>query len=302
MVSQVVGSQIQQEAEKLRGLREVITFKDVSRDLAEIEGTVNALPGKLLSVRNGGYKYQNQLERQIERLASDWHFQLGQVRTEMMMHQNSLLAELNNIQGMYNRGVSTGAFITSFENRAEAAARSLEAAYASSKETSRKLKRRVEDIGWMLRQVAEASFQLDHSELLVEAISATWKKPENKEGINGILYLTDQRLIFERKEEAAAKKVLFITTARQKSQKFQWVAAVSDVERVAGSNRGFLGREDYLTITLASGAPFRTADIHLKGESGNTWRDYIKKVQNGTITRERVGREDRKEATSVLHY
>jgi hypothetical protein len=35
----------------------------------------------------------------------------------------------------------------------------------------------------------------------------------------GILYLTDQRLIFEQKQEIATKKFLFITTEKQKVQK-----------------------------------------------------------------------------------
>ena len=45
------------------------------------------------------------------------------------------------------------------------------------------------------------------------AVRATWQKG-GEDNPQGILYLTDQRLLFEQKQEIGAKKVLFITTEK----------------------------------------------------------------------------------------
>jgi hypothetical protein len=103
-----------------------------------------------------------------------------------------------------------------------------------------------------------------------------------------VLYLTDQRLIFEQKEEIATKKVLFITTAKHKVQGLKWAIPLNDVQDAQGSKRGFLNKDDYLTITTSSGSPFQSADIHLNGESGENWREHIQRARSGAFASERV--------------
>ena len=46
------------------------------------------------------------------------------------------------------------------------------------------------------------------------AVKARWDQ-EGDNDPEGILYLTDKRLIFERKEKVATKKVLFVTVSSQ---------------------------------------------------------------------------------------
>lgn len=65
-----------------------------------------------------------------------------------------------------------------------------------------------------------ASFGFLPGESVVRAVKAVWTRDqkEDREDPDGILFLTDQHLIFEQREEIASKKVLFVTTERQKVQ------------------------------------------------------------------------------------
>jgi len=112
--------------------------------------------------------------------------------------------------------------------------------------------------------------------------------------VDGVLYLTDMRLIFEQKEEVATKKVLFVATQKQKLQALQWAVPVGEIDKVVGSKRGFLGKDDFLTVTLSTGRPFTSTDLHLKGEAGEAWQGYIGRVKTGDIAQERTVPLDQK--------
>ena len=62
---------------------------------------------------------------------------------------------------------------------------------------------------------------------------ANWKKPGDKDGVGGVLFLTDQRLLFEQKEEVVTKKVLFIATEKQKVQALAWEIPVANIATAA---------------------------------------------------------------------
>ena len=105
--------------------------------------------------------------------------------------------------------------------------------------------RHLEEIEYLLAQLAEASFQLLPTEAGIAAVKAAWCKTgkEQKGDPQGVLYLTDQRLIFEQKEEVATKKVLFVVTEKQKVQGLQLEAPVALVDKVETSKQGLLKNE-----------------------------------------------------------
>jgi hypothetical protein len=110
--------------------------------------------------------------------------------------------------------------------------------------------------------------------------------------VDGVLLLTDMRLIFEQKEEVATKKVLFITTEKQKVQQLAWEVPVAYVDKATGSKRGFMNKDDFLTLELSPEAPFRGTELHLKGETGEAWQAHITRVKSGEIARERTAPVD----------
>ena len=95
----------------------------------------------------------------------------------------------------------------------QTAERSIEGSYRDIENAASKLTYRLTQIHWMLKQKMEASFDFENDEDLYLAVKSRWDQ-EGKEDPEGILFLTNKRLIFERKEKVATKKILFISLAQ----------------------------------------------------------------------------------------
>jgi hypothetical protein len=119
------------------------------------------------------------------------------------------------------------------------------------------------------------------------AVKAKWDR-DGKDDPKGILYLTDQRMAFERKEDVATKKVLFITTEKEKVQEAMLVVPLTDMTEVTASKKGLMGHEDHLDFEFTSAAPVRKAHFHIDGQDCNQWQAAIGRVKSGEIEKSRV--------------
>jgi predicted RNA-binding Zn-ribbon protein involved in translation (DUF1610 family) len=149
------------------------------------------------------------------------------------------------------------------------------------------LHNQINRIEWMLQQLAEASFSLLETESGVAACKAIWAKDgeEDRKGDpEGILFLTDQRLIFERKEKVATKKVLFITTEKEVVQEVLFEAPVAEIEDVQASRKGMLKKDDYITVQFSSHAPLSRVTWHIWG-AGADWVQTINRVKSKDLDR-----------------
>jgi hypothetical protein len=141
----------------------------------------------------------------------------------------------------------------------------------------------------MVTQLAEATFQLLPTECGIAAVKGVWCKTskEQKGDPEGVLYLTDQRIIFEEKEEVVTKKVLFLATEKQKVQQLQIECPVSLVERVDLSKQGLLKNEDHIEMRFASGAPVEFAHFHI-WQDNTTWQQLINRSKTKDFDKDRV--------------
>jgi hypothetical protein len=135
----------------------------------------------------------------------------------------------------------------------------------------------------MMELLAGASFRLAEGEAPVMAVKAKWDR-DGKDDPEGHLFLTDRRLIYERKQEIATKKVLFITTAKELVQQVLVDTPVKDVTAVKASSRGLLGHEDHLDVEFAG----RPVHFHLDGQDSNEWQALIERARAGGLEGERV--------------
>jgi len=124
----------------------------------------------------------------------------------------------------------------------------------------------------------------------VRAVKATWTRDEkkDKEDPEGILFLTDQRLIFEQREEIATKKVLFITTERKKVQELEFEVPVFSIASVKATRQGMLKNEDWLDLEFESGAFARSAKLHLDGQNCNEWQALINQAKSRELDGDRA--------------
>src|SRR5262249_621206 len=210
---------------------------------------------------------------------------------------------------VHNRRQRATAAMSALESQVSAAQRNLRGMYDPLNDNILQTQKQLDDIVWTLTQAEQASFGFLATEAPVEAVAANWKKPDDKDGVGGVLYLTDQRLVFEQKEEVATKKVLFIATEKKKVQALGWDVPVANIATATGSHRGFMNKDDFLTITCnpgsgmktPDGATFAKTDIHLKGETGDTWQAFIGRAKRGDRAKERTVPVDEKAAATVAN-
>jgi hypothetical protein len=138
----------------------------------------------------------------------------------------------------------------------------------------------LDEIDYLLTQLAEATFQLLPTEAGIAAVKAVWCKTgkEQKGDPDGVLYLTDQRLVFEQKEEVATKKVLFIATEKQKLQQLQLETPVALVDTITTSKQGMLKNEDHIELRFKTGAPVESAHFHIWKEN-SAWQALINRAK-----------------------
>jgi hypothetical protein len=182
--------------------------------------------------------------------------------------------------------------VSQLESKVSAAERTLNGMYDQFDRQVSEFIRHMDQVEYTLTQLAEATFRLLPTEGGIMAVKAVWCKTgkEQKGDPEGVLYLTDQRLIFEQKEEIVTKKVLFVATAKQKVQQLQLEAPVALVDNIQTSKAGLLKNEDHIEIRFASGALVQSAHFHI-------WQDCA--VWQGLINRAKSKDFDQGRAVSI---
>jgi len=296
-----VNEALQAEMTRFNNLQSQLMLTAVNDDLEDIESAINALPANVENIRARGYVFKSYLEKKVETLTAQWRDLRPRVVSAIKTQAQALQADATSVQNTLNRGAPAGAALTALESKVEAALRNLQGMYDALDDNVNQTQQQIDDVSWTLQQAEQASFGFVATEAPVEAVPANWKKPSDPDGVDGVLFLTDQRLIFEQKEEVATKKVLFITTEKQKLQSLQWEVPVAQIEQALGSKKGFMGKDDFLAITCGSQAPFRMAEIHLKGETGEAWQGFIGRVKSGEIAKERTVQVDQAAVEAVAN-
>jgi chromosome segregation ATPase len=222
-----------------------------TRDAIEdLETLVRGLPQRVHAIRTRKYAFGKDLENHSQDLNRRWPAVRSSVQSQIEIQASQLNQGISQVELQMNRlvgmrsNVALGrqnlprvqSEVANLKSKVSAAESSLRGMYDAFEDEIRAFVDQVGKVEWTMGQVDEACFSLTPTEAPVMAVKAVWYQDqrEEKEDPDGVLYLTDQRLIFEQKEEIATKKVLFITTERQKVQKllFEEIGRASCRERV----------------------------------------------------------------------
>lgn len=296
---------LQDEATRFSYLQNQLLLTDVNDDIGDIDAAVAALPGNLENIRARGYVFKSYLEKKVETLTAQWQEMRSRVVEAVETQQRSLQTDATNVQNLLNRRQSASLALTTLEGKVNAAQSTVRGLYDNLDDNINQTQQQIDDVSWTMQQAELASFGFLPTEAPVEAVPANWKKPGDNDGVEGVLMLTDQRLLFEQKEEVATKKVLFITTEKQKVQALNWQIPASQIDQAVGAKKGFMGKDDFLTVTCVQDGAFQNADgsplyiqgvggklmsmeVHLKGETGEAWQGFIGRVKSKEIEKERT--------------
>jgi hypothetical protein len=294
---------------KLEGLQD--SFDDLQesllmtrvRDNMEAVGTkLSLLPNKIEQLRTRGYAFRSFLENKIEVLAEKWEQVRAKVAREIDKRTQELEQESDEVEGVLRQAAASAreapvsraeSAINTLESKVRAAESAIEAMYNTLEQNVSQTSVQVDEIEWLLDQIDEACFELHPAEDPVMACEAEYMETE-KEGPKGILYLTDERLVFERKEQVATKKVLFIATEKETVHELLLEVPVGQIDEVkAQDKKKFLGRKEMLELLFAPEADFSGATFRLHGGAKNEdWDALIGRVKSGEIDKERTRPKD----------
>jgi hypothetical protein len=313
--AQLLASQISSLSTKIGELQTEARLSSLRDSLEDLDGQTSGLRPCIYDLRERGYVFGKGLEARADGLSSQWRSLRPGVLREIERQAPLLASELSRLEPqlamIQSRAGNPAAAkpaadtlersLETLESKIDAVARDITGMFNQCQTDVRGLKSTLDRVGQMLERFAGASFRLLPTEGAVMAVKAVYSRDAKieKEDPDGFLFLTDQRLLFEQNEEVATKKVLFITTAKEKVQKLLLDAPVALVQDVQASKKGLFGHEDHLALTFQSGAPVYQAWFHLDGQDCNEWQQLIGQSRSGELEKDRAVAIDKEEVRKV---
>lgn len=286
-------------------LQRDIGLDDLRNELANIAQTVGGLPDDIARARSRGYVFAAYLERKTEVIKTRWDEMRDDIQRTIQTEGNRARPLLNDLRERMDKaniyrakpiGLETlvpeiERQINLLRGQIDAAQNRIRQAYADLKSDTDQTAGELGKIHWYLDQLDEACFKLLAGESLYLAAQAEHQATgRGGDDPDGILYLTDHRLIFEQKETTGKKLGLF---GGKKVQEVEWDISLDKVEAVKAENKGLFGGKDLLQFTFKSGAPFGQAQIEVKGGvASKFWAAQIERMISGGANDERAIQPD----------
>ncbi|GAB4523300.1 MAG: hypothetical protein Fur0018_05950 [Anaerolineales bacterium] len=281
----------------LERLQAAADFQSMEQDLTRLQSNLDGMVTLLESARKKGYVFQPDLDEHAYQAVSAWQTVQSQVRQRIPQQtaawQTQLrtlsapVAQLNAVLGnpaaARVRLQQMEIRIQTLTREAEAARSTLQANYAEISSTAATLNTRLKQIHWALDQLSQARFTLERGEDLIMAVRSRWDK-EGKDDPEGVLYLTTQRVIFERKEKLARKKVLFITVNSELVQEVLIDQPLKNIKNIQAASKGLFGHQDFLELSFAA-PDLAAVSMHLDGQDSQAWDALLRKAMSGELER-----------------
>lgn len=254
----------------------------------------------LESARKEGYVYQKDLDEIAYQVMGQWQGikqgLLDSIPQQASAFQNKMLplgvqlARLNSVLGNPTSAThligDTSSQLNKLSSELYQVETSLENRFTEINNQATVITSRLNLVHWSMDQVSQAKFNLEEAENLIIAVQARWDQEGDKDP-EGILYLTNKRIIFERKEKVATKKILFIATARELVQEVLIDQKLENIKDVKAIHKGLFGNQDFLEIQF-SDVKLSNVPFHVNGQDCNEWTSWIQKAKSSEIENERT--------------
>jgi gas vesicle protein len=291
--------------ERFQRLRNDARFPDVTRELDSLIATIRALPDDIAKLRTRGYIFASYLEHKAEVLQQEWNDARDHVQQTINREQADIRPILERVEKAIEYGeklaknpamlVKQLPAITEDVNDLE---REIGAAKTRMRDRFERLQDNAEQATNELRKFNKylerkeaASFDFLAGESVFIADEAEWVATNNaKSDPDGVLYLTDQRLIFEQKETTGKTLGLF---GGKKVQALQWALPLNQIGEATPENKGLFGGKDLVHLKLMSGAPYPQITVEVKGGvQAKFWAAQIMRMIRGEVQNERAAELD----------
>jgi hypothetical protein len=172
--------------------------------------------------------------------------------------------------------------MASAEAQAEAAEETVLDQYDDYADEVETLDAHLEWVDWMLDALETASFQLLATESGVAGVEAVWERA-GMEPENGVLFLTDQRLIWEDRVGDFEAKIVVP------------VAQIMDIKQQIDEESGL----EELVFTFGSEAPVPNARFELSQSVAETWLQMVGRACSGGYADDRAVEIDEAELDRI---
>lgn len=309
-----VASEISSLQSKISSMQDSARLKNALDAVEDLQTSVNGMQQRIAGLRTRGYIFEKDLEARAVDFSRQWSEIHPSLVTQINMQSSSLQGSLRAIElrmtqlnGMRTNPSAARPLIATvqsevsmLEDKVRSAENTVNGMYNSFNSQVYTVKNHLNEIDYLLTQLAEAKFTLLPTEGGIMAVKAVWCKDakERDDDPEGVLYLTDQRLLFEQKEEVATKKILFITTEKKKVQELKWEIPVALITEIKPSKQGFLKNEDHLDLRFGAGAALESAHLHIWQE-GNEWLQLLSRAKTKDFDKGRAVAIDQAEVEKV---
>ena len=270
-------------------------FNQISADIVAIDTAIQRVLDLLASARDKGYRYQGDLEDLAYQAAHRWGSIRSEIEADIQSETAAFQGRLQPLSGPINQLnslltnpnaaapllQSTQSTVNGLLGDAEQVRSRLEAIYSEVEGQIQSLNQRLTQIHWAMKQLEDAQFSLERGEDLVMAVPAR-RDEESENDEEGILYLTNQRLLFEQKEREATKKVFFVTLASELVHELIIDERLDQLESVKAESKGLFGHQDFLEVLFKSQNLGEVA-FHLNGQDSEAWAALVDRARSGRI-------------------
>jgi hypothetical protein len=284
----------------LEDLKARSSLGNVVDDINRLDMGLTHAMSLLESARQEGYVYQKDLDEIAYQAMDQWQVIKQQLQESLPQHvaefQNRMLplgAQLVRLNSVLGNPASAAPLLSNTSSQVNSLSSelyqievSLKNTYANINSQIALVTSRLNLIHWSMDQLSQAKFKLDEAENLVMAVQARWDQ-EGDQDPEGVLYLTNKRIIFERKEKVATKKILFITTAQELVQQVLIDQKLIEIIDEKAINKGLFGNQDFLEVQF-SDLKLGNTPFHLNGQDGNQWTAWVQKAKTGEIEKDRT--------------
>ena len=299
-----LSAEIRSQQNTYNTLQSAARLTELRDEVGTLESTTSGLGQSVADLRMRGYVFERSMEEKGASLAHRWSAMSTSVQQQINQQAIWLQMELRPVDTLMVQLLASEsspdtaqpllaqakAAMSALQAQVDGAESSIRSMYDDLQQEGRSFTARVQQIQWLLTQLAEASFPLLAGESAIAGVKATWvqRDKEDKSDPKGVLLLTDQRLLFEQKQEIATRKVLFITTEKQKVQKLLLSLNVADIGNATASKQGLFGHEDHLWVEMAHPAAVHSGHFHLDGQDCDVWQGLVSRAKSRDFDRERT--------------
>ncbi|HSM25994.1 MAG TPA: hypothetical protein VK856_14115 [Anaerolineaceae bacterium] len=289
---------------EVNDLHKKVNLSTIVDRIEDINTKVNAFSKRVSELRKKNYIFDTTLEKNAFEFVKKWQPTHTNIRIKINQEINSLKGDIKPIEAQLvkvssistnipiaNRTLKTlDVLVKNLSEKVSASERMLRGMYDSFDRELNLFNKHLTNIEWSVKEFETSNIKLYAQEFLIMGVKCVWTRDgkKDKDDPEGALFLTDQRLIFEQRQEIATKKILFFTKERELKQEVLVEIPIGLVESIQTAKQGIFKNQDYLDFTCASGAQYNQAQFHIQNQNCEDWKALINRVQAGDYDKNRT--------------